>query len=82
MISSLLALLKLTVNTALSPSSTVTSLMLTVGIPSSSLIVVAKQVKAEFLHAWNAYTQYAWGHDALKPLSKTPHDWYGLSRTE
>src|SRR6266542_3113896 len=21
----------------------------------------------------------AWGHDALRPLSKTPHDWYGQS---
>jgi len=36
-------------------------------------------VKSEFLHAWNAYKQYAWGHDALKPLSKQPHDWYGTS---
>jgi ER degradation enhancer, mannosidase alpha-like 2 len=41
--------------------------------------VTAEKVKAEFLHAWNAYRQYAWGHDALKPLSKTPHDWYGTS---
>lgn len=38
---------------------------------------VADRVKAEFLHAWNNYDRYAWGHDALKPLSKTPHDWYG-----
>lgn len=36
-------------------------------------------VKAEFLHAWNSYKQYAWGHDALKPLSKAPHDWYTSS---
>ncbi|HEY0727107.1 MAG TPA: glycoside hydrolase family 47 protein [Pyrinomonadaceae bacterium] len=33
-------------------------------------------VKAEFLHAWNGYKKYAWGHDDLKPLSKTHHDWY------
>lgn len=39
----------------------------------------ADSVKAEFLHAWNAYKQYAWGHDALKPLSKQPRDWYGTS---
>jgi hypothetical protein len=39
----------------------------------------ADSVKAEFLHAWNAYKKYAWGHDALKPLSKQPHDWYGTS---
>jgi glycosyl hydrolase family 47 len=34
------------------------------------------QVKREFLHAWNGYKKYAWGHDDLKPLSKTHHDWY------
>lgn len=40
---------------------------------------VAARVRAECLHAWNNYERYAWGHDALKPLSKTPHDWYGQS---
>src|SRR5438046_4147874 len=40
---------------------------------------VATRVRTEFLHAWNNYERYAWGHDALKPLSKTPHDWYGQS---
>jgi ER degradation enhancer, mannosidase alpha-like 2 len=40
---------------------------------------MAKQVRAEFLHAWNAYKQYAWGHDELKPLSKGHRDWYGAS---
>ena len=40
---------------------------------------VAGRVKAEFLHAWRNYERYAWGHDALRPLSKTPHDWYGQS---
>jgi mannosidase alpha-like ER degradation enhancer 2 len=38
---------------------------------------LANQVKAEFLHAWQGYKKYAWGHDDLKPLSKTHHDWYG-----
>src|SRR5688500_2370028 len=33
-------------------------------------------VRAEFLHAWRGYKKYAWGHDDLKPLSKTHHDWY------
>jgi mannosidase alpha-like ER degradation enhancer 2 len=37
---------------------------------------LAAQVKAEFLHAWRGYEKYAWGHDDLKPLSKTAHDWY------
>src|SRR5215813_11431139 len=34
------------------------------------------QVRAEFVHAWNGYKKYAWGHDDLKPLSKAYHDWY------
>jgi hypothetical protein len=38
---------------------------------------VAARVRTEFLHAWNNYERYAWGHDALRPLSKTEHDWYG-----
>jgi len=37
---------------------------------------LASEVKAEFLHAWNGYKSHAWGHDDLKPLSKTYHDWY------
>jgi mannosidase alpha-like ER degradation enhancer 2 len=40
---------------------------------------MAASVKAEFLHAWRNYERYAWGHDALRPLSKAPHDWYGQS---
>ncbi|NJN43747.1 MAG: glycoside hydrolase family 47 protein [Anaerolineae bacterium] len=35
-----------------------------------------EKVKAEFIHAWNGYKAYAWGHDDLKPLSKSFHDWY------
>src|SRR5246500_2008446 len=38
---------------------------------------LAARVRTEFLHAWNNYERYAWGHDALRPLSKTAHDWYG-----
>src|SRR5580765_7920043 len=40
---------------------------------------VATRVRSEILHAWTNYEKYAWGHDALKPLRKTPHDWYGQS---
>jgi ER degradation enhancer, mannosidase alpha-like 2 len=40
---------------------------------------MAHQVRREFLHAWEGYRQYAWGHDDLKPLSKQPHDWYAHS---
>src|SRR6266851_5488342 len=40
---------------------------------------LAAQVRTEFLHAWNGYKKYAWGHDDLRPLTKTYHDWYGPS---
>src|SRR5207249_8627121 len=40
---------------------------------------LAARVRTEFLHAWNNYERYAWGHDALRPLSKTGQDWYGES---
>src|SRR5947208_14993057 len=40
---------------------------------------LASQVRAEFLHAWRGYKKYAWGHDDLRPLSKTAHDWYAQS---
>jgi mannosidase alpha-like ER degradation enhancer 2 len=38
---------------------------------------MAERVRAETLHAWNGYKKYAWGHDALRPLSRKPFDWYG-----
>jgi mannosidase alpha-like ER degradation enhancer 2 len=38
----------------------------------------ASQVRQEFLHAWNSYKQYAWGHDQLKPLSKSYRDWHSV----
>jgi mannosidase alpha-like ER degradation enhancer 2 len=41
--------------------------------------LLAARVRTEFLYAWNNYERYAWGHDALRPLSKTAHDWYGQS---
>jgi ER degradation enhancer, mannosidase alpha-like 2 len=40
---------------------------------------LAEEVRGEFLHAWRGYREYAWGHDALKPLSRQPRDWYGVS---
>ena len=29
--------------------------------------------------AWAGYTEYAWGHDELKPVSRTARDWLGAS---
>ncbi len=40
---------------------------------------MAKHVREQFLHAWNGYKQFAWGHDELKPLSKSYRDWHCAS---
>lgn len=40
---------------------------------------LAAQVRTEFLHAWNGYKKHCWGHDELKPISKTCRDWYDTS---
>ncbi len=40
---------------------------------------MTERVKAEFLHTWNGYKKHCWGHDDLKPISKTCRDWYGQS---
>lgn len=40
---------------------------------------LADSVKNEFRHAWNGYKTYAWGHDGLRPISKTPYDMWGES---
>ena len=37
---------------------------------------LAQDVVNETLRSWNAYKKYAWGHDALAPLSKSFSDWY------
>lgn len=34
-----------------------------------------------FKHAWRGYKKFAWGHDHLKPISQTFHDWFGLGLT-
>ncbi|HVB03641.1 MAG TPA: glycoside hydrolase family 47 protein [Chitinophagaceae bacterium] len=36
---------------------------------------MAAEVRDAFIHAWNGYVKYAWGHDELMPLSKQAHDW-------
>jgi len=38
---------------------------------------MAARVREELLFAWRGYETYAWGHDELRPLSRTPHDWHG-----
>jgi mannosyl-oligosaccharide alpha-1,2-mannosidase len=38
-------------------------------------------VRDAMRHAWTAYRTYAWGHDEVKPLSKSPSPWFGLGLT-
>jgi hypothetical protein len=40
---------------------------------------MAERVRQEFLHSWNGYKQYAWGHDELRPLTKGYRDWYAVT---
>jgi mannosidase alpha-like ER degradation enhancer 2 len=39
----------------------------------------AAAVRDAFLHAWQGYERYAWGHDELLPLSRGARDWYPAS---
>ena len=34
-----------------------------------------------FKHAWTNYRSYAWGHDHLRPISKSAQNWFGLGLT-
>lgn len=36
----------------------------------------SEKVKTAFRKAWNAYKEYAWGLDAVNPISNKGHNWY------
>lgn len=38
-------------------------------------------VRQAFKHAWRGYKDHAWGHDELKPISKSYAEWFGLGLT-
>jgi len=40
---------------------------------------MAASVKRELLHAWQGYRRHAWGHDELRPVSRTARDWHAVS---
>lgn len=40
---------------------------------------MANLARAEYRHAWQGYKEFAWGFDALQPLSKKGHNWYPKS---
>jgi mannosidase alpha-like ER degradation enhancer 1/mannosidase alpha-like ER degradation enhancer 2 len=42
----------------------------------SGIDKLSQEIINETKRSWNAYKQYAWGHDALAPLLKSYSDWY------
>lgn len=38
-------------------------------------------MREAFRHAWKGYRTYAWGHDELKPSSRSHKEWFGLGLT-
>jgi mannosyl-oligosaccharide alpha-1,2-mannosidase len=57
-------------------------------VKNSSFLIVTgpsnerqSAVVAAFRHAWKGYKTYAWGHDHLKPITGTFHDWFNLGLT-
>uniref|UniRef100_A0A4W5QUF0 alpha-1,2-Mannosidase n=1 Tax=Hucho hucho TaxID=62062 RepID=A0A4W5QUF0_9TELE len=38
-------------------------------------------VRDAFRHAWKGYKEFAWGHDELRPISKSYGEWFGLGLT-
>jgi ER degradation enhancer, mannosidase alpha-like 2 len=40
---------------------------------------MALRVRNAILDSWTAYKAHAWGHDELKPVSRTAHDWHAQS---
>lgn len=40
---------------------------------------LASEVKEETRRSWEAYREYAWGYDNLRPLSRTGSNWYDTS---
>uniref|UniRef100_A0A673I2P2 alpha-1,2-Mannosidase n=1 Tax=Sinocyclocheilus rhinocerous TaxID=307959 RepID=A0A673I2P2_9TELE len=47
----------------------------------STAVDRVEAVREAFRHAWKGYKAFAWGHDELKPISKTHGEWFGLGLT-
>ncbi|XP_031711634.1 endoplasmic reticulum mannosyl-oligosaccharide 1,2-alpha-mannosidase [Anarrhichthys ocellatus] len=53
-------------------------------VPSEVPTVAVDRLQAvcdAFRHAWKGYKDYAWGHDELKPISRSFGEWFGLGLT-
>uniref|UniRef100_A0A672FQU8 alpha-1,2-Mannosidase n=1 Tax=Salarias fasciatus TaxID=181472 RepID=A0A672FQU8_SALFA len=54
------------------------------GAPPSTVCSEANRlevVRDAFRHAWKGYKEFAWGHDELRPISKSYSEWFGLGLT-
>jgi len=40
-----------------------------------------KLIQEAIRHSWEGYRRFSWGHDHLKPLSKTGHNWFRIGLT-
>ncbi|TWW61330.1 Endoplasmic reticulum mannosyl-oligosaccharide 1,2-alpha-mannosidase [Takifugu flavidus] len=49
--------------------------------PSQDSASRQEAVRDAFRHAWKGYKAFAWGHDELRPLSKSYSEWFGLGLT-
>ncbi|XP_076021220.1 mannosidase, alpha, class 1B, member 1b isoform X2 [Genypterus blacodes] len=41
----------------------------------------SEAVREAFRHAWKGYKDFAWGHDELRPISKSYSEWFSLGLT-
>ncbi|XP_076614682.1 endoplasmic reticulum mannosyl-oligosaccharide 1,2-alpha-mannosidase [Chaetodon auriga] len=48
---------------------------------SAAAVDRLEAVRDAFRHAWKGYKDNAWGHDELKPISKSFGEWFGLGLT-
>ncbi len=73
-----------TANAATAPSAISNSY----AVPPPPAKQAATQIRNEFLHAWNGYKKFAWGHDQVNPVSGTYDEFFvdghpiGLSMIE
>ena len=47
--------------------------------PAVDRVALTARIRQEMRHCWKSYEKYAWGHDELKPVSRTAHDWHRAS---
>lgn len=75
----IIALALLSFSVCLTAQNQAKSQKVDVASPNFNYQKMTAEVKDAYLHAWNGYKQYAWGMDALLPLSKSGHNWYPQS---